>query len=56
MTKHSTPLLSVYDGRQILGFVLARGPRGFETFSAAEQSLGLYKTQAQAINKLKQTK
>jgi hypothetical protein len=50
--QHSTPLISIYDGRACVGFVLARGPRGFEAFgSDAETSLGTFKTQAQAINK-----
>jgi hypothetical protein len=51
--QHSTPLISIYDGRACLGFVLARGPRGFEAFDAtAEHSLGVFETQAEAINKL----
>jgi hypothetical protein len=35
------PLVSVYDGRTCIGFVLARGARGFEAFDAAEKSLGI---------------
>jgi len=35
------PMLSVYDGRQCIGFVLARGRSGFEAFDADEKSLGV---------------
>ena len=35
-----TPMLSVYDGRQCGGFVLARGRASFEAFDATEHSLG----------------
>jgi hypothetical protein len=45
-----SPLAYVYDGRACLGFILARGRAGFEAFTADEQSLGLFKTQAQAAN------
>jgi hypothetical protein len=47
------PLLSVYDGQACLGFVLARGPLGFEAFmSDAETSLGVFASQAEAIDQL----
>jgi hypothetical protein len=46
-----TPMLSVYDGRTCIGFVLARGRRGFESFDAAENSLGMFPTRDEAINK-----
>jgi hypothetical protein len=57
MTKQTTtPLLSVYGGRQCLGFVLARGSHGFEAFSAdPEQSLGVFATRKAAINQLTKT-
>jgi hypothetical protein len=45
-------MLSVYDGRECVGFVLARGRRGFEAFSDREQSLGMFPTRDAAINKL----
>jgi hypothetical protein len=41
---------SVYDGRQLVGWVLARGRRGFEAFTAGERSLGMFKTQDAAIS------
>jgi hypothetical protein len=52
----ATPLLSVYSGRDLVGFVLARGARGFEAFDAAEKSLGMFASRDAAINKcVKQT-
>jgi hypothetical protein len=47
-TTATTPLVSVYDGRTCLGFVLARGKLGFEAFTADERSLGTYATQREA--------
>jgi hypothetical protein len=46
----TTPMVSVVHGRACLGFILARGRAGYEAFTADEQSLGLFKTQAQAAN------
>ena len=46
----STPMLSVYDGRQLVGWVLARGRRGYEAFDAGEKSLGVFKTRDAAID------
>jgi hypothetical protein len=48
----TTPLCSIYDGRELAGWIIARGKRGFEAFDAGERSLGTFKTQAEAINKL----
>ena len=47
-----TPMLSVYDGRQCVGFVLERGCRGYEAFTAGERSLGMFETKDAAINRL----
>jgi hypothetical protein len=38
----ATPMVSVYDGHQCIGFVLARGRRGYEAFTAGERSLGTF--------------
>jgi hypothetical protein len=46
-------LLSVYSGRQLLGFLLPRGKQGVEAFDAADNSLGIFpdqKTAADAIS------
>jgi hypothetical protein len=42
-------LLSVYDDRHCIGFVLSRGKAGFEAFGYDEQSTGLFRTQQDAI-------
>jgi hypothetical protein len=49
----TTPLLSISDGQVCVGFVLARGRRGYEAFDAGERSLGVFETRDAAINKLK---
>ena len=41
-------MVSVYDGRQYLGFILARGRSGYEVFDRDERSLGIYPTQREA--------
>jgi hypothetical protein len=43
-------MLSVYDGRTAIGFVLARGRAGFEGFDREQHSLGIFKTAAAAAN------
>jgi hypothetical protein len=48
-------LLSVYDGRKLVGFVVERGRSGFEAFTAGERSLGVFDTQDGAINKIQAT-
>jgi hypothetical protein len=45
-----TPLVSVCDGRECVGFILARGKTGFEAFDCDERSLGVYPTQGEAVN------
>jgi hypothetical protein len=48
-TPESKPaMLSVYDGQQCQGFVLARGKDGFEAFNFNGQSIGKFKTQQEA--------
>ncbi len=41
-------MVFVYDGRQCLGHVIARGVAGFEAFDAADKSLGLFGSQREA--------
>jgi hypothetical protein len=48
----TTPLLSIYDGQACIGFVIARGRHGYETFTAGERSLGVFEAQTGAINKI----
>jgi hypothetical protein len=40
----------VYDGRECVGLVLARGRKGHEAFTVDEHSLGLFETAAKAAN------
>ena len=42
-------MVSVMAGSVCKGFVLPRGVRGFEAFSAAEVSLGIYDSEEAAI-------
>jgi hypothetical protein len=46
--RNSPPLVSVYDGRECIGFILARGRTGFEAFDRNERSAGLFPTQQAA--------
>jgi hypothetical protein len=40
---HPPCLVSIYDGRTCIGFILARGPAGYEAFTANdERSLGVF--------------
>jgi hypothetical protein len=50
--EHSTPLLSVYDGRECIGFLLKRGKSGVEAFTADELSLGIFPDEHQAARAL----
>jgi hypothetical protein len=48
----SKRLLSVYGGRECIGFVLPRAKVGFEAFDRDERSRGLFVTQQDAITAL----
>jgi len=47
-----TPLAYVYDGRQCLGLILARGKLGFEAFDRDDKPVGIFESQRQAANAL----
>jgi hypothetical protein len=51
MTKANSPtsLLSVYDGRQCIGFVMGRGKRGFEARSADDVVISTHPTRDAAV-------
>jgi hypothetical protein len=51
-TAPSAALSYVMDGRECIGFVLARGRLGFEALDREEQSLGLFPSQQAAANAL----
>jgi hypothetical protein len=48
MSGAPSPLSYVYDGRECLGFILARGKLGFEAIDRDERSLGFFQTQREA--------
>jgi hypothetical protein len=49
----TTPsLITVYAGREYLGFILARGREGYEAFDHNEVSRGLFTTQQEAAASL----
>jgi hypothetical protein len=49
MTAHPpSPMLSVYDGRTCIGWIMSRGKAGFEAFDADQRSLGVFATQREA--------
>jgi hypothetical protein len=45
----SSPMLSVYDGRTCVGFLLPRGKGGVEASDAHTKSLGLFPSQGAAV-------
>ena len=45
-------MLTIFDDRQCLGFVLRRGPKGFEVFDAYGVSFGLFPTKGEAVGAL----
>jgi hypothetical protein len=46
----SAPMVTVTSGRDVLGFIIARGPRGYEAYSPDEVSLGLYPSRVEAAD------
>ena len=52
----TTPMLSVYDGRQCVGFVLERGRRGYEAYDAGENSLDMFASRDAAVGECIKTK
>jgi hypothetical protein len=49
-------MVSVYVGRECVGWIFARGRAGFEAFDADQKSLGIYPTQREAAAALPDTK
>jgi hypothetical protein len=50
MSSPPTPLISIYDGRECVGFVISRGKLGYEALDRAERSLDLFPTQREAAD------
>jgi hypothetical protein len=44
----SSSMVSIYDGQRCCGWVFARCKQGFEAFTAAQQSLGIFARQREA--------
>jgi hypothetical protein len=48
MTVAAPTMVSVFDGRELAGFILTRGKSGFEALDCNEKSLGLFASQKEA--------
>jgi hypothetical protein len=47
-----SPMLTVTDGTATAGFVLSRGPRGWESFDFNGRSLGMFSDQRAAVRSI----
>jgi hypothetical protein len=56
MTVRVEPFASVYDDRNCLGVILARGKRGFEAYAADDHSLGLFPSTRKAAAAITMTR
>ena len=52
----TSPLSYIYDGRQCLGHIIARGKVGFEAFDSDDKSLGLFASQKEAAKTIMELK
>jgi hypothetical protein len=52
----SVPMLSVYDGRDCIGFLLSRGKLGFEAFDSNQQTLGIFTSEKEAADAISETR
>jgi hypothetical protein len=43
------PMLSIYDGRDCVGFLISRGKQGVELFDRDQKSIGIFASQHEAI-------
>jgi hypothetical protein len=41
-------MVTVYDGRELAGFIIARGVAGHEAFTPDERTIGVFPTRAEA--------
>ena len=46
----ATPMVTVTEGRTVLGFVIARGKTGHQAYTADQRDLGLFETRVAAAN------
>jgi hypothetical protein len=49
-------MLSVYDGRDCIGFLLSRGKLGFEAFDSNQQTLGIFTSEKEAADAISETR
>jgi hypothetical protein len=52
----AAPMLSVYEGRACIGFIITRGKLGFQAFSADLVSLGTFPTQREAADAISEAR
>jgi hypothetical protein len=52
----TTPMLSVYDDKTCIGFIVARGKTGFEAFNADQRPLGTFSTQREAADAISEAR
>jgi hypothetical protein len=45
-------MMSVTDGTTTVGFILSRGPRGFEAFNRDGKSIGTFPNQQEAVRSI----
>jgi hypothetical protein len=50
--ERTTPMLSVYDGRELLGHLVDRGEAGVEAFDVNDRCAGVFKNQETAATEL----
>jgi hypothetical protein len=48
----TTPVVSVFDGRDCLGFILSKGKSGFLAITVDDRDLGLFDSQREAADAL----
>jgi len=49
-------MLSVYSGRECVGFLLSRGKCGVEAFDSEQRSIGMFASQKQAADAIMEAK
>jgi len=52
----STPMLSVYDNKRCIGFLINRGKLGVEAFDSEQRSIGIFTSQKEAADAISEAK
>jgi hypothetical protein len=50
--KAASTWAAIYDGQRCIGHILHRGKKGWEAFNVDDESIGLFKSPAEAANVL----